>query len=257
MTPTSVGMRCPECSAKSTRVIRAPQFAASGDPVVTYTLIGLCVLAFVVTGLGAASNTLYQDGALQGFTQIDGFGELSGGVNGGEYWRLITGGFLHAGLLHIAFNMYLLFILGQMFERRWGSARFGGIFFTSLLCGSAGALLQTTLVPTVGASGAVFGLMGAALVQIYADGEDPWRSNLGILVLINLGLGFIIEGVSVGGHIGGLIGGALTMAAIHYADSHRLPRWSAYAICTAISLIAIAAAIVIAGDPHNHNLTIT
>lgn len=256
MTPTSVGMRCPECSAESTRVVRGPQIAASGDPVVTYTLIGICALAFVATGFGAGGNALFQDGALQGFTMVNGFQEYSGGVNGGELWRLVTSGFLHASMIHILFNMYLLFILGQMFERRWGSGRFGAIFFTALLCGSVGALAQTTLGPTVGASGAVFGLMGAALVQLYADGEDPWRSNIGILVLINLALGFIIEGVSVGGHIGGLIGGALTMAAIHFADGRRLPRWSAYVICLAISLVAIVAAVAVAGDPHNYDLSL-
>lgn len=252
MTPTSVGMRCPDCSQQQTKVYRGPR-SMTPDPVVTYALIGLCVLGYVGSGMGSPSNEIYQQGALLGI----GFNDLREliGVHEGQVWRLVTGGFLHGSILHIAFNMYLLYILGRMFEPRWGSVRFGAIYFTALLCGSFGALIQTTITPTIGASGAVFGLMGAALVQLRADGQDPLRSDLGILVLINLALGFVISNVSVGGHIGGLIGGALTMTAILYADRSRLPRWSAYGICIAIGVIAVAASIAISGNVHSHDLS--
>ena len=234
-------------------VYRGPQSLTS-EPVVTFALIGICVLAFVASGLGAQGNEVYQQGSLLGIG-LDHTEQLIG-VNQGQYWRLLTGAFLHAGFLHIAFNMYLLFILGRMFEPRWGSGRFGAIFFAALFCGSFGSLVQTTVIGTVGASGAIFGLMGAALVQLRADGEDPFRTDIGFLVIANLALGFILTGVSVGGHIGGLIGGAGIMFAIQAADRHGLPRWSAYVICGVIGLIAIAVSIAISGNIHNHDLSL-
>src|SRR6476620_4205926 len=185
MTPTSVGMRCPECSKQKTpvRTIRS----VGGEPRVTVGIIIVCAVVFLASGSfgvgSAGGNRLYGDFAL--------FGPAIEANH--EYWRLITGGFLHAGFLHIAFNMYLLFIIGRLFEPRWGSARFGALYFAALFCGSFGALLQTTVTPTVGASGAIFGLMGAALVQLHADGEDPFRTDIGFLVIANLALGFVIS----------------------------------------------------------------
>lgn len=234
-------------------VYRGPQSLTS-EPVVTFALIGICLLAFVASGLGAQGNTVYQHGSLLGIG-LDQTEQLIG-VNQGEYWRLLTGAFLHAGFLHIAFNMYLLFIIGRMFEPRWGSARFGAIFFAALFCGSFGALVQTTVTPTVGASGAIFGLMGAALVQLHADGEDPFRTDIGFLVIANLALGFVLSGVSIGGHIGGLVGGAAAMFAIQFADRRGLPRWTAYVICAVIGVAGIVAAIAISGNIHNHNLSL-
>jgi membrane associated rhomboid family serine protease len=253
MTPTSVGMRCPECSKQHTMVYRGPR-SVTGEPVVTFALIGICVLAFIGSGLGSQTNEIYQQGSLLGIG-LDQTRELIG-VHEGQYWRLLTGAFLHASFIHIAFNMYLLFILGRMFEPRWGSARFASIYFAALFCGSLGALVQTTVAPTIGASGAIFGLMGAALVQLHADGEDPFRTDIGFLVIINLGLGFVLSGVSIGGHIGGLIGGVAVMSAIRFADSQRLPRWSAYGICVVIAVAAIVASIAISGNIHNHNLSL-
>jgi membrane associated rhomboid family serine protease len=246
-------MRCPECSKQHTMVYRGPQ-SLTTEPVVTFGLIGICLLAFVASGFGSTGNEVYQQGSLLGIG-IDETQQLIG-VDQGQYWRLLTGAFLHASFLHIAFNMYLLFILGRMFEPRWGSERFGAIFFAALFTGSFGALVQTTIVPTVGASGAIFGLMGAALVQLHADGEDPFRTDIGFLVLINLALGFVISGVSIGGHVGGLIGGAGAMFAIQFADRRGMPRWSAYVICAVIAAVAIVASIAISGNIHNHDLSL-
>jgi membrane associated rhomboid family serine protease len=235
-------------------VYRGPQ-SMTGEPVVTFALIGICLLAFVASGFGAQGNQIYQQGALLGIGINDAQSLI--GVDQGQYWRLLTGAFLHANFLHIAFNMYLLYILGRMFEPRWGSQRFGAIFFAALFCGSFGALVQSTVTPTVGASGAIFGLMGAALVQLRADGEDPFKTDIGFLVIINLALGFVLTGVSIGGHIGGLIGGAGAMFAIRVADQRGLPRWSAYVICAVIGIVGIAASIAISGNIHNHNLSLT
>ena len=127
---------------------------------------------------------------------------------GHDYYRLVTAGFLHSGLLHIGFNMYILYWLGTMLEPALGHPRFVALYFASLLAGSAGALVFSPNAVTVGASGAVFGLMGAAFVMQRARGIDPMQSGIGPVILFNLVLSFVIPNISIGGHIGGLVGGA-------------------------------------------------
>src|SRR5690606_4282942 len=123
-------------------------------------------------------------------------------------WRVITGAFLHAGLLHLGMNMLLLWLLSQELEPALGKARFLVLYATSLLGGSFGVLVVSPLSPTVGASGAVFGLMGALVVFQLRAHQNPWRSGIGGLVLINLVLTFAVPGISIGGHVGGLLAGA-------------------------------------------------
>ena len=211
MTPTSVGMRCPECAAQKTKVktIRSVESSALQ---VTTALIAVNVVAFFLSGQFSAGGTsttkVFTNGALFG-PSID---------QDHEYWRLITGGFLHAGFIHIFFNMYLLYILGQMMESTVGSVRFATIYFVALLGGSFGALVITPDAVTVGASGAVFGLMGAAFVELRSRGIDPFQTQIGPLILLNLGISFVLSGISIGGHIGGLIGGGLAMLVFHQAD---------------------------------------
>src|SRR3954454_855394 len=135
MTPTSVGMRCPECSKQKTRVVRRAY--AGGDPILTYTLIGLNVLAYAGTLVSGSSvggsvggNSLLEKAALNGPA-----------VAHGDVWRIVTSGFMHYGTLHLLFNMYALYILGQLLEPAIGRVRFGLIYFVALLCGSVGALI--------------------------------------------------------------------------------------------------------------------
>ena len=130
-------------------------------------------------------------------------------VADGEYYRLLTSGFLHSGFLHVGFNMYILWFLGNLLEPSLGPVRFAGLYLASLLTGSFVAMLLSPDAATIGASGAIFGLMGAAFVMQRARGVDPMQSGIGPMILINLALGFIIPNVSVAGHVGGLIGGAL------------------------------------------------
>jgi membrane associated rhomboid family serine protease len=165
-----------------------------------------------------------------------------------EYWRLVTGGFLHAGLLHIGFNMYLLYVLGQMLEPGLGALRFGVIYVVSLLAGSAGALLASPDTVTVGASGAVFGLMGAGFVALRARGFDPMQSGIGATIALNLLITFAIPGISIGGHVGGLVGGAAAgWLLVDYGERQRslaLP----YAACAVLAAIAVAVGIAAAGS---------
>ena len=242
MTPTPVGMRCPECASQKTKVHTLATLHA--EPRVTYALIALNVMAFIAGsasggGLGGSGSSLFSAGALIGI------GAGSDGLLGvatGEYWRLLTGGFLHAGLLHLGFNMYVLYWLGTMLEPGLGHVRFLALYLASLLAGSFGALLLSPQSFTVGASGAVFGLMGAAFILERARGMDPMQSGLGFVILLNLGLTFVIGNISIGGHIGGLLGGALAAVVMTRLPRTRSP-YPAVAVCAAVALMSVAGGI--------------
>ena len=166
---------------------------------------------------------------------------------GHDYWRLITAGFLHSGLLHIGFNMYILYWLGTMLEPSLGHARFVALYFASLLAGSFGALLLSPNAVTVGASGAVFGLMGAAFVLQRARGIDPMQSGIGPVILLNLAISFIIPNISIGGHLGGLVGGVLCAFAMERLGATRRGILLPIAACVLIGLIAAVAGIAVSG----------
>jgi membrane associated rhomboid family serine protease len=240
MTTTPVGMRCPECSKQRTRVVRMRTMATR--PRVTYALIAINVLAFLAEQgqLSLAGNTLhgevFEKGVLARFPI----------AHQHEYWRLLTSGFLHVDLLHIGFNMYLLYVLGLMLEPALGSLKFGAIYFTALLAGSFGALFSTS-ASSLGASGAVFGLMGAAAVELRARRMSVMESGIGLLIIINLGLSFTLSNISVGAHIGGLIGGALAGLAIRTAEDRHRSLLGLLA-CVVLSAVAIAGALLVAGS---------
>ena len=242
MTATPVGMRCPECSRQKTPVRTLRNVYA--EPRVTYVLIAINVLLFLGT-MFASGNTVEIDLGTIGINiGLDG---QPIGVAEGEYWRLITGGFLHDGFIHIAFNMYILYWLGTMLEPVLGHVRFAALYFASLLAGSFGALVAAPTSLTVGASGAVFGLMAAAFVFQRARGIDPWRSGLGPVILLNLALPFIFPGlnISIGGHIGGLIGGAIAAIAIERLGAMRRGDLLPVLACAAVAIVSIVGAIVV------------
>src|SRR4051794_7616213 len=217
MTPTPVGMRCPECSKERTPVKTLGSMSAA--PNVTMALIAINVIAFLASGKFGFSN------ASGAGTEIYSKGGLYGPLihDNHEYWRLVTSGFLHAGFLHIAFNMYLLYVLGQMLEPVLGNVKFAVVYGVSLLAGSFGALIVNPHAFTVGASGAVFGLMGVAFFELRARGVDPFQAGIGGLILMNLAFSFVLSNISIGGHIGGLVGGSLVTLAMHEADKRRQP----------------------------------
>jgi membrane associated rhomboid family serine protease len=130
-------------------------------------------------------------------------------VASGEWYRLLTSGFVHYTLLHIVFNMLILYRFGEMLEVALGRLRLTALYVAALLAGSFGAVLLQPGVFTAGASGAVFGLVGAAAVGLRQRGIDVWQSGVGPLLAINLFLTFALPGISIGGHLGGLVGGAL------------------------------------------------
>lgn len=204
MTPTPVGMRCPECASQRTRVTHGVGEASlSSRAPATLVLIALNVAAYlaeIASGSGGLSGV---SGSVVGD-----FGLLGAAVADGEWYRVVTGGFLHAGLLHLGFNMFALFVLGRLLEPGIGTARFVALYFASLLAGAFGALALTDPGEiTVGASGAIFGIFGATFVIARGRGLNTVASELGFLLLINLALTFGVPGISIGGHLGGLAGG--------------------------------------------------
>ena len=124
-----------------------------------------------------------------------------------EWWRVFTGGFLHHGLIHLAVNMYSLYILGLVLERTLGAASFTAVYLASLVSGSFGALIETPNSLVAGASGAIFGLLGAYAALSLAQGVGLFRTPLGPILAINLVISFTVPAVSLGGHVGGLVGG--------------------------------------------------
>jgi membrane associated rhomboid family serine protease len=242
MTSTPVGMRCPECARQRTRArtIRA----TTDEPVLTYVLIGISVAAFIAEVAGGASasgggfggSTLLVDGAVSRPAIAD-----------GDYWRLLTAGFLHAGFFHLLFNMFSLWILGSLLEPAIGRPRFALIYFVSLLAGSFGALIVDPNSLTVGASGAIFGLMGAAAVVMRNRGMNIMESGLGLWIILNLVITFAVPHVSIGGHIGGLIGGALAAFVLFdLRDLARMPAMLPTLLCVAIGAAAVLGSIAVA-----------
>lgn len=221
MTPTPVGMRCPECASERTKVVRGvgKQEGFAETPA-TYVLIGLSVIGYLIeiaTGAGGLSG-----GGLSQF-MID-FGLYGPFVAEGEWYRLITSGFLHAGLIHLGFNMFLLFFLGRLLEPALGTPRFLALYFASLLAGSFGALLVEPETVTVGASGAVYGLAGATFIIARGRGMEALAGQIGFLIVFNLIFSFVVPRISVGGHIGGLVGGILCALIIVAGEKGMLGR---------------------------------
>ena len=243
MTSTSVGMRCPECSRDRTpvRTLRSLE----REPTLTYSLIGVNVLVAIAVFVSGASAISFGGGSL-----LDALAVSQVSIAQGEVWRLVTAGFVHAGMLHLAFNMFALYVLGGLLEPAIGKLRFALIYFVSLLAGSFGALLLTApTVPTVGASGAVFGMMGAAIVVMRKRGINPMESGLGLWLGLNLAITFLIPGISIGGHIGGLIGGAVAAALLFdLGDRVKLPRQVPAALCGALATAAVAGAIAVSSS---------
>jgi membrane associated rhomboid family serine protease len=245
MTPTSVGMRCPECARDRTRVQRVPRPTAVAVPVVTRALIAINVIVFLVeTGTGAplgggGGGTVWNHGVLAGpyITQLH------------QYWRLVSAGFLHDGLLHILVNMLSLYWVGIVLEPAIGSVNFAAVYFTSLLAGSFGALLFTPGSPSVGASGAIFGIFGALIVVAYRRGIPIWQSGLGFVLVLNLIISVSFRGISIGAHLGGLVAGVVCGLLILEVGERRRRPSLALLGCAALAVASVAGAIAVAGGP--------
>ncbi len=227
MRPASVGFHCPECVAEGKRTQRQPRTLAGGIVPrdagrVTMVMIGINVIVFVaVLATGGFESPFVRDGILLAADRLrwpD--GAVVTGVDGGAYWRLLTSAFLHTQVFHILLNMYALWIFGPLLERYLGYVRFVALYLTAGVAGSVAVLwLSPANQPTLGASGAVFGLFGAIVLIQHSRGGDitAWLVLLGI----NLVIGFTVPSISWQGHLGGLVAGLLLGAAFAYAPRTR------------------------------------
>jgi len=250
MTFGPVGIRCPDhasASGKPTtprRIARPRSLSLTRrGPIVTQALIAVNVGIFVLQLLMGADLTrtnsgwIYEHGVLIS-SAIDSSGQVVG-VAEGEWYRLVTAMFLHGAIYHVGMNMLVLWFIGPPLEEYFGHWRYALVYLVSGLAGSAGALIWSPNVPTVGASGAIFGIMGAALVlearRIWVFGGQAMG-----LVVFNLVITFLFPGISVGGHVGGLIGGAL--CALGFTSFRRQPALATLSIA-AVGLVSVALAV--------------
>jgi membrane associated rhomboid family serine protease len=244
-----VGIRCPDhagvsggATAPRRAARRASRSLSQYGPFVTFTLIGINIGVYLLELLlggqvNGTGNWIYEHGVLVD-RAIDSSGQTVG-VAEGDWWRLVTAAFLHYGPFHLAMNMLVLWFIGPALEEYLGHGRYALLYLVSGLAGSAGALLFSAGSPTVGASGAIWGLMGAALIlearRIYVFGGQA----LGLVVL-NLAITFLIPGISIGGHIGGLIGGALSVLA--FSTLRRTPALATLAV-VGVGVLSVAVAV--------------
>jgi membrane associated rhomboid family serine protease len=224
MRPAAVGYQCPDCARGSRQEVHQPGRrvgSSAGGVTVTNVVIGICVVLYVIgvamSGAGsviagATEKVLIQQGALEPFR-----------VAGGQYWRLLTNVFLHAGIFHIALNMYALYIIGNVVEAELGRIRYLAVFLVTGWFASAIAYWLTPPVVAVsgglqlqvgvGASGAIFGLFGAFLAYNYRRRHLAFYANrmrqMLTLIVINMVFTFTIPGISWQAHVGGLIAGLI------------------------------------------------
>src|SRR5262245_61704208 len=242
----TVGSHCVDCVRQAQPNVRERvKMANARQPVlVTMIIIAINVAVFAWVAVGDAS------------TIFSGFGgghpserQVQLGLSRGimvltpdhDWYRLITNGFLHFGVIHIAFNMYLLWLLGNLLEPALGRVKFALLYFASLLGGSAGVLILSGVFdPSIsgGASGAVFGLMGAAAIAMHQRGANIFQTPIGRLLILNLVLTFLIPNISKGGHVGGLIAGTICGAIMLAPNWKRVSNWARYATPIIVMLVS-------------------
>jgi membrane associated rhomboid family serine protease len=249
MVPAPVGVQCVECVRRArSRVISGRSLLMPSPPYVTYVLltanVGVWAAGVVLALLAGSSAGIVGGGSLAGL------GGLWGpAVAAGQWWRLITAGFLHSGLLHLGFNMAALFVLGSPLEARLGHLRFTALYLASLLAGSLGALLASPGQLTVGASGAIFGLLGAIIVGQRVSGISARASGMVPLLIINLVFTVVVPGISIGGHLGGLAGGFICGAILFNRRLQGRRSAIPLAACLALAGGCFLAALEVAAHP--------
>jgi len=246
MITAPVGFQCPSCvkGGPQVRTLRSLVTPPRLTQAIIAVNVAVAVLALVQAAADGRTPSLFRGGnALAGDFALNG-----GAVAAGEWWRLVTSGFLHFGLLHLGFNMFILLQLGTMLEPALGRVRLGALYVAALLGGSLGVMLLQPDGLTAGASGAVFGLMGAAIVGMKARGADPMASGLPMLLGINLLITFAIPGVSIGGHLGGLVAGTAAGALLFRTDRQGKGQEAAGLVAVvALAVVCAVASIVLAG----------
>jgi len=212
---------------------------ADQKPLVTYALIAINLLVFLIVAIQARSgvdlsgSAIYRNGTLAPTL-----------VAGGQWWRLVTSGFLHVSVIHVGLNMFSLYVLGVALERLLGHGRFLTVYLLALIGGSAAVMLfADPFGPTVGASGAIFGLMGG-LVVVFKRFRFDMRSLI-VVLAVNLYLSFQLAGISWQAHVGGLVVGAAATAAMVYPSAATRRRVE---IASVAAIVIVVVAVVLLRD---------
>jgi membrane associated rhomboid family serine protease len=219
-----------------TKVVRnptGPPGQLSAFPA-TMALIAINVVVYLVEVAGGPGGINNPSGRF-----VFDYGLYGPFVSEGEWYRLLTSGFLHASLIHVGFNMLLLFFLGRLLEPALGTVRFLALYFAALLAGSLGVMVLDPNALTLGASGAVFGLAGAIFVIARGRGMDAIAGQIGFLIIFNLIFSFSASNISIGGHLGGLVGGAICGVVVVAGERGMLGRHHRVAELAAIAAVAV------------------
>ncbi len=253
----TVGSHCLDCAraARPDVATRAKLASSRVLAPVTYTIIGLNVAVFVLMVLAdpkTLGGNVTQAHADLGLSKAILQGRVYDFDNTlippHQWYRLVTAGFIHFGVFHIAMNMLLLYQLGNLLERALGPTKLVLLYVASLLAGSLGVLLlDTGAAVSGGASGAVFGLMAGAAVGLHRRGVNVFSTGIGTTLMLNIVLTFTIAGISKGGHVGGAIGGALCGFVMLAPNWKPQPKWAAYAAPIAIALVSVVASVMVVG----------
>ena len=234
MNATSVGFHCPECVAtKSQRVVVGPVVFT---PVLTTILVGFNLAVWLASGLEGVN--LLSDYALWGPLVAD-----------GEWYRIVTSGFLHDGIFHLGFNCFALWIMGKSLEQFLGRPRFVVLYFVSLLGGSLGVLFLEPNALAVGASGGIFGLFGAMAIVQRSLGMSIWATGLGPILALNLFLTFAVSRISIGGHIGGLVAGGIIGVVYVSMQRAKSPSSAAAGAAVAFGAVLVVLSLLLAANP--------
>lgn len=244
----SVGSHCVDCRNVNQPDLKTRvRYASAGQPtLVTQVIIAINVAIFFWMAAKDSSSLAGSGHVTQ--QQFDlGLNRIVLSQTH-EWYRLVTSGFIHFGFIHVGFNMYILWQLGQMLERTLGRAQFALLYMASLLGGSAGVLLLTDRGISGGASGAVFGLMAALAISMHRQGLNILQTGVGRLLMLNLVLTFVIPGIAIGGHLGGVAAGALCGTIMLAPKWKPMPTWAKYATPLAVSAIAVVISVVVVGS---------
>jgi membrane associated rhomboid family serine protease len=242
----AVGAHCVECvkAAGPSKVIEVRRWNARHDFLITSILIAINAAVFVIGSLrpGLPNGASGSDRTFESYALYGPYIRLRH-----EWWRIVTSGFLHANFFHLLMNMAVLAQLGRLLEGPLGRVRYTTLYAVGLLGGAAGALLVTPNSPTVGASGAIFGLLGCTAVIMRQRGINVWQSGIGALIVINLVITFAVPGISVGGHVGGLLSGGAAGYFLGRTEPDGRPSRAGIPAALAIGALCVVVALIGAG----------
>ncbi|GAA4266064.1 rhomboid family intramembrane serine protease [Frondihabitans peucedani] len=235
-TQAAVGVHCPECvreargampRVKPQAVTRGRSMVSSGAPVATYAIMAVSVLVWLVQQVAGSAVT----------NELAFFAPLTLS----EPWRLITTMFVHGSFFHILFNMWSVYVFGSMLERQLGRVRYLALYFVSGIAGSVAVSLIAPGTAAIGASGAIFGLLGAFFVIERSLGGRGVQ--ILVLVALNLAIGFFVPGIAWQAHVGGVIVGAV-IGLIYMRTRHRSQNWIQIGAIAGLGLLLVVIALV-------------